>query len=76
PRVMLLAAAVLELLGMVPRMPNLVFLLFTAALLALAWWLRGREEKPPEDPQAVKMPENNSLVEATWNDVQLEDSLG
>lgn len=22
------------------------------------------------------MPENNSVVEATWNDVQLEDSLG
>ncbi|MDI5035745.1 FHIPEP family type III secretion protein, partial [Salmonella enterica subsp. enterica serovar Montevideo] len=38
PRVMLLAAAVLGLLGMVPGMPNLVFLLFTAALLGLAWW--------------------------------------
>ncbi|EBQ2848766.1 flagellar biosynthesis protein FlhA, partial [Salmonella enterica] len=76
PRVMLLAAAVLGLLGMVPGMPNLVFLLFTAALLGLAWWLRGREEKAPEEPQPVKMPENNSVVEATWNDVQLEDSLG
>lgn len=76
PRVMLLAAAVLGLLGMVPGMPNLVFLLFTAALLGLAWRLRGREEKAPEEPQPVKMPENNSVVEATWNDVQLEDSLG
>lgn len=70
------AAAVLGLLGMVPGMPNMVFLLFTAALLGLAWWLRGREEKAPEEPQPVKMPENNSVVEATWNDVQLEDSLG
>ncbi|VEA39393.1 flagellar biosynthesis protein FlhA [Salmonella enterica subsp. enterica] len=34
------------------------------------------EEKAPEEPQPVKMPENNSVVEATWNDVQLEDSLG
>ncbi len=65
PRVMLLAAAVLGLLGMVPGMPNPVFLLFTAALLGSAWWLRGREEKAPEEPQPVKMPENNSVVEAT-----------
>lgn len=45
-------------------------------MLGLAWWLRGREEKAPEESQPVKMPENNSVVEATWNDVQLEDSLG
>lgn len=50
--------------------------MFTAALLGLAWWMRGREQKAPDEPQPVKMPENNSVVEATWNDVQLEDSLG
>ena len=76
PSVMLLSAAVLGLLGLVPGMPNLVFLMFTAALLGLAWWMRGREQKAPDEPQPVKMPENNSVVEATWNDVQLEDSLG
>lgn len=36
PSVMLLSAAVLGLLGLVPKMPNLVFLLFTAKLLGLA----------------------------------------
>ncbi|MDU6453021.1 MAG: flagellar biosynthesis protein FlhA, partial [Enterobacter hormaechei] len=76
PRVMLLSAAVLGLLGMVPGMPNLVFLLFTAALLGLAWWMRGRETQPKAEPAPVKMPENTQAVEATWNDVQLEDSLG
>ena len=76
PRVMLLAAAVLGLLGLVPGMPNLVFLLFTAGLLGLAWWMRGRETQPAADPVPVKMPENTQAVEATWNDVQLEDSLG
>jgi len=59
PRVMLLAAAVLGLLGLVPGMPNLVFLLFTAALLGLAWWMRGREIRPAAEPAPVKMPENN-----------------
>lgn len=47
PRVMLLSAGLLGLLGLVPGMPNLVFLLFTAALLGLAWWLRGRERQAP-----------------------------
>jgi flagellar biosynthesis protein FlhA len=76
PRVMVLSAAVLGLFGLVPGMPNFVFLLFTVGLLALAWWLRGKEEKAPAEATPVKMPENNQAVEATWNDVQLEDSLG
>ena len=54
PSVMLLSAAVLGLLGLVPGMPNLVFLMFTAALLGLAWWMRGREQKAPEEAQPVK----------------------
>jgi flagellar biosynthesis protein FlhA len=56
-------------------MPNLVFLLFTAALLGLAWWMRGRETKPAAEPVPVKC-RRIQAVEATWNDVQLEDSLG
>lgn len=77
PRVMLLSAGVLGLLGMVPGMPNFVFLLFTAALLGLAWWMRGRQMEQPTTPSApVKPQENPQAVEATWNDVQLEDSLG
>ena len=77
PRVMVLSAGVLGLLGMVPGMPNFVFLLFTAALLSLAWWMRGRQMEAPAKPVApVKPQENQQAVEATWNDVQLEDSLG
>ncbi|MBS0846990.1 flagellar biosynthesis protein FlhA [Citrobacter sp. JGM124] len=76
PRVMLLSAGVLGLLGLVPGMPNFVFLLFTAALLGLAWWLRGREQAAIDAPEPVKMPENTQVVEASWNDVQLEDPLG
>lgn len=52
PRGMLLSAGVLGLLGLVPGMPNLVFLLFTAALLGLAWWLRGREQQAPRTVEA------------------------
>nr|WP_154324844.1 flagellar biosynthesis protein FlhA [Pantoea sp. 201603H] len=77
PRVMMLSAAVLGLLGLVPGMPNLVFLLFTAALLGLAWYIRGKEMKPKTITQtAVKPQETATSVEASWTDVQLEDSLG
>ncbi|PKH26981.1 flagellar biosynthesis protein FlhA [Enterobacterales bacterium CwR94] len=77
PRVMLLSAGVLGLLGMVPGMPNLVFLLFTAALLGLAWWLRGKELNPKADASPVKIAAVTAPnTEASWTDVQLEDSLG
>ena len=79
PRVMVLSAGVLGLLGLVPGMPNLVFLLFTAGLLGLAWWVRGREMQPKNPASAVvssKPQESQSVVEASWSDVQLEDSLG
>ncbi|PJZ06219.1 flagellar biosynthesis protein FlhA [Pantoea rodasii] len=79
PRVLMLSGGVIGLLGLVPGMPNFVFLLFTAALLGLAWWLRGREMKPktaPESSSLVKTQETPATVEASWTDVQLEDSLG
>jgi flagellar biosynthesis protein FlhA len=77
PRVMMLSAGVLGLLGLVPGMPNLVFLLFTAGLLGLAWYLRGKESKPKAEPKVQpKQIETASNTEASWTDVQLEDSLG
>ncbi len=84
PRVLLLAAAVIGLLGLIPGMPNFVFLLFTAVLLGLAWWLRGREGAPQKsgssgmlvnDPMMAEA-EAAQVNEATWSDVQMEDELG
>jgi len=76
PRVMLLSAGVLGLLGLVPGMPNIVFLLFTAMLLGLAWWLRGKTEKAPAENSVQVKTESAQNKEASWNDVQLEDPLG
>lgn len=84
PRVIALAAGVIGLLGLIPGMPNFVFLLFTVSLLGLAWWLRGREleaKKPgavragSDDPDMAKA-EAAQVNEATWSDVQMEDTLG
>ncbi|HHL2295616.1 TPA: flagellar biosynthesis protein FlhA [Yersinia enterocolitica] len=76
PRVMVLSVAVLGLLGMVPGMPNFVFLLFTAALLALAWRLRGKQSQQPTAAEAPVIQDQQQATEATWSDVQLEDPLG
>ncbi len=76
PRVMVLSASVLGLLGMVPGMPNFVFLLFTAALLALAWRLRGKQTQQPVAVEAPVVQDQQQGAEATWADVQLEDPLG
>jgi len=48
PRVIVLAAGVIGLLVLIPGMPNFVFLLFTVALLAISWWLRGRKPIRPD----------------------------
>ncbi len=76
PRVMLLSAGVLGLLGLVPGMPNMVFLLFTAMLLGLAWWLRGKVDKAPVENTVQVKTDSAQNKEASWSDVQLEDPLG
>lgn len=82
PRVMVLSAAVIGLLGLIPGMPNFIFLVFTSALLFLAWWLRGRDERKESSAgentdEAVKklQQEETQASEVSWNDVQMEDVL-
>ncbi|MGP6136005.1 flagellar biosynthesis protein FlhA [Enterobacter chuandaensis] len=81
PRVIVLAAGVIGLLGLIPGMPNVVFLLFTAVLLGVAWWLRGREGEVKKssgaqaDAEAAEA-EVAQVHEATWSDVHMEDTLG
>ncbi|WP_116474194.1 flagellar biosynthesis protein FlhA [Zobellella maritima] len=76
PQVLILAACVLGLLGLVPGMPNLVFLLFTALLGGLAWWMkRNREQQIVDEVVNAPAPMPES-PEASWDDVQLVDTLG
>ncbi len=77
PKVMILAAGVMGLLGLVPGMPNLVFLLFTALLGGLAWWmLRQQERQLVEEQTQAAPPPAPEAPEASWEDVQLVDTLG
>ncbi|CAK8739677.1 Flagellar biosynthesis protein FlhA [Sodalis praecaptivus] len=81
PRVMMLSAAVIGLLGLVPGMPNIVFLLFTLMLLGMAWLLRRHAVMHGETATASALgdnpaPETRQSEEASWDDVQPEDTLG
>ena len=72
-KVMGITGAVLFLLGIVPGMPHLVFLLFAALFGGLAWW-RLQEERRPKAEEAPAAPPSDG--EATWDDLQPVDLLG
>lgn len=78
PQVLILSAAVMGLLGMVPGMPNLVFLIFTALLGGLAWFLirQKNQQLVKEEISAEVPPPSQEAPEASWEDVQLVDTLG
>lgn len=78
-QVILLSAIVLGILGLVPGMPNIVFLIFTILLLLLAWQLNRKKHIFNNDVLSDSTNQNkpilNSTVEASWNDVELEDPI-
>ncbi|MDI5987265.1 flagellar biosynthesis protein FlhA [Halomonas sp. M4R5S39] len=77
PQVMILAAAVMGLLGLVPGMPNVVFLIFTVLLGGLAWWLiRQKEQRQVQEELSADPLPAPEAPEASWDDVQLVDTLG
>ncbi|HAF54385.1 MAG TPA: flagellar biosynthesis protein FlhA [Thauera sp.] len=81
PQVLMLTGGIIGVLGLIPGMPNLVFLLLAGTLGAMAWVRRKRiaEEAAaataPEAAAQVAMPTSESQ-EASWNDVSQVDVLG
>ncbi len=76
PRVIALAAAIIGLLGLIPGMPNLVFLLLAAALGALAWDMDRRLKTAAPLPVMAAPPVLPESQEASWSDVAPLDVLG
>ena len=75
PRSLAITASVIGALGLIPGMPNLVFLAIAGSLGYFAWWMRRRDQRakvaPPPPPP---LPEPNA--EASWDDLQPVDTLG
>ena len=79
PKVLFLAGGVIGLLGLIPGMPNFVFLLFTSLLIGFGWHLQKHQAKQAAAQQAEEAmapAPSFSAPEASWNDVQLVDTLG
>jgi len=80
PMVMMLTAAILGVLGLIPGMPNAVFLMLAAAIGGLGWWTIGRrqaaEEGAAEAPAAAGAEAPQESQEASWADVAPVDVLG
>ena len=75
PQVLVITAGILAVMGLIPGMPNFVFLFIASALGAIAYWKRKSpimqsvESIVPEIPTIEK-------TDASWNDVTPIDTLG
>ncbi|MEZ5626884.1 MAG: flagellar biosynthesis protein FlhA [Rhodocyclaceae bacterium] len=83
PQVMMLTAAILGVLGLIPGMPNLVFILLASLFGWLAWWRHNNPVTGPEELEATKAPTQADIAaateqsqEASWADVSPVDVLG
>jgi len=79
PRALAIAAAIIGVLGLIPGMPNLVFLLLGAALGGAAYMMARRKRQPVvEEPSAPveATPASTEMRELSWEDVQPVDIIG
>ncbi|SDI05655.1 flagellar biosynthesis protein FlhA [Propionivibrio dicarboxylicus] len=76
PRLIGLTAAILGLLGLIPGMPNLVFLLLASCLGAIAWEMDRRQKMAKPVPVVVAPTVAAESLEASWADVTPLDVLG
>ena len=79
PRAMYITAGVIGALGLVPGMPNMVFLSL-AALLATSAWLRVRQRAEAEAVELAatvsETPPAPEMKELSWEDVTPVDIIG
>src|SRR5574343_237962 len=75
-RVIALTGAIVGFLGLIPGMPNLVFLILASTLGWLAWTMHQRQQKAEKTPVPVAPPPVQESQDASWNDVAPLDVLG
>jgi flagellar biosynthesis protein FlhA len=77
PKALAITAGILGALGLIPGMPNLIFLFIAGSVGALAWAMAERERRAKAQPApsaADAAPVANA--EASWDDLQPVDTLG
>ena len=78
PQVIMLTAAIVGMMGMIPGMPHFSFLLLAGAMFWLAYHLSSKTDKVTEQEQveAAATPVITEASEASWEDVAQVDVLG
>ncbi|KUM02124.1 flagellar biosynthesis protein FlhA [Chromobacterium subtsugae] len=79
PQVLYITSAVIGMIGLIPNMPHLSFLLIAGALLLLARMMEQRRLRDlAREQQAAQppAPPEQQGAEVSWNDVQHVDQLG
>jgi flagellar biosynthesis protein FlhA len=85
PRALTIAAAVLGIMGLIPGMPNIPFLMMAAICGGAAYMLHKRAQQQPTEEElaiaaataaAQAAPAASESKELTWDDVQPVDIIG
>ncbi len=83
PRALAIAASLLGIMGLIPGMPNVPFLLMAALCGGGAWMLNKRAQQEPTQEElaiaaaaAAPPPPASESKELTWDDVQPVDIIG
>ncbi|MDM0085172.1 flagellar biosynthesis protein FlhA [Variovorax sp. J31P179] len=80
PQVLFLTAGIIGLMGLIPGMPNLAFLLIAGGLAWLGHNLLKRKPKQAAEKAAAAaqaaLPAAPEAAEASWDDIALVDPLG
>ncbi len=78
PQVLILTAAIIGVMGLIPGMPHFAFLLLAGAMGWLAYYLtRASEKKQQAEEEVIAVtPVITEASEASWEDVAQVDMLG
>jgi len=76
PRSLAITGGVIGALGLIPGMPNLVFLAMAAGFGYAAWWMKERDRKAREVEPVRPAEAAQANPEATWDDLMPVDTLG
>jgi len=76
PGALSVTAGIVGVLGLIPGMPNAVFLVIAGAIGWFAWWLRQRQRLLAAQGEEAPAPQPAPNGEASWDDLQPVDTLG
>ena len=76
PRSLALTAAIIGALGLIPGMPNIVFLLIAGGIGWGAWAMHKRDRKAAAAKPLTREEQREANPEASWDDLTPVDTLG